>query len=225
MAKAVEKLTPVAPRRGGRPSLADAEQIRDQILDVATTLLFTHGYGATSIEAVAKAAHMSKRTFYFRFRDKADLFGSVVHRLVERMRPRDDSHLFEGGSCEEILQRLALLILGAALSPGVLALHRMIVAEAPRFPELGVVLDEQGTRRDAVTRIAQFLEHETRAGNLKLDNFPFAAEQFLQLLVAAPQRRALGLGKAMSQAELEIWSRDAVNLFLNGCRGWQRKSA
>ncbi|HKF70791.1 MAG TPA: helix-turn-helix domain-containing protein, partial [Stellaceae bacterium] len=64
-----------------------AERIREQILEIATPLFLTQGYGATSIEAVAKRARMSKRTVYSRFRDKAELFGAVVHRLVERMRP------------------------------------------------------------------------------------------------------------------------------------------
>jgi len=36
-----------------------------------------------------------------------------------------------------------------------------------------------------------------------------------------PQRRALGLGTPMTEAELDAWADDCVNLFLNGCRFWQ----
>jgi hypothetical protein len=49
----------------------------------------------------------------------------------------------------------------------------------------------------------------------------FVAEQFLQLVVSVPQRRALGLGAAMSTAEQARWARDAVALFLGGC--WEMK--
>src|SRR6266851_4173090 len=113
-----------ARRRGGRPPRLQAAQIREQILDAATPLFLSHGYGATSIEEVAKQARMSKRTVYSRFQDKAELFGAVVHRLVERLRPPNAAHeqFFEGGSLETILQRLAGLILRAALSPPALAL-------------------------------------------------------------------------------------------------------
>jgi hypothetical protein len=38
------------------------------------------------------------------------------------------------------------------------------------------------------------------------------------MVVSAPQRRALGLGKRTTGVELDEWPRDAVDLFLNGCR-------
>ena len=212
---------PAGRRPGGRPPRLLAEQIRDQILEVATPLFLTEGYGATSIEAVAKRARMSKRTVYSRFRDKAELFGAVVHRLVERLRPpsANTEQLFEGGSLEVILRRLAGLILRAALSPPALALHRVIVSEATRFPELAAAVNHEGTRREAIRRIAALLDRERLAGNFGVSNAEFAAEQFLHLLVAGPQRRALGLGTPMTEADLDAWARDAVDLFLNGCRG------
>jgi AcrR family transcriptional regulator len=207
-----------APRRGGRPSRAAAEQLGETILDVATGLFLTEGYGATSIEAIARRARIAKRTFYSRFDDKAGLFGAVVHRMVERMRPSDDTGLFDGGTLEEILTRLARFILSAALSPPALALHRVILAEATRFPELAAVVTEQGGSREAVTRIAALLERATGAGELALENTSFAAAQFLQMVVALPQRRALGLATPMTPSELEAWAHDTVALFLNGCR-------
>ncbi len=208
-------------RRGGRPPRLLAEQLREQILEVATPLFLTEGYGATSIEAVAKRARMSKRTVYSRFRDKAELFGAVVHRLVEQLRPPSASteQFFEGGSLETILLRLAQLILRAALSPSALALQRVIVAEATRFPELAQALNQEGTRREAIQRIGGLLQREAASGRIAVSNPEFAAEQFLHILVAGPQRRALGLGAPMTAAELETWGRDAVDLFLNGCRG------
>ena len=212
------------PRSGGRPSRARAEEIRDEILDIATTLFLGEGYGATSIEAVAKRARISKRTFYHRFENKAELFGAVVLRLIERMRPANDAQLFEGGSFEEVLERLALVIVHAALSPQLLALQRVIIAEATRFPELAAVLNAQGTRQQAIDRIAALLERQARAEQFVIENAQFAAEQFLQLVVSGPQRRALGLGKPLSHDELDRWARDAVRLFLDGWRGRSRGS-
>jgi hypothetical protein len=108
--------------------------------------------------------------------------------------------------------------LRAVLSPQALALHRVILAEATRFPELAKVVSEQRGRSEAITRIAALLEGEVQAGRIALDNTSFAAEQFLQMVVGLPQRRSLGLGTPMSPSKLESWARDTVALFLNGCR-------
>src|SRR5580698_7303344 len=93
-------------RRGGRPSRAQAARLRDKILDAAADVFFTEGYGAASIEAIAKRAHIAKRTLYSRFRDKADLFGAVVHHVVEHLRPANTEKLFQGTG-PEVLHHLA----------------------------------------------------------------------------------------------------------------------
>jgi len=45
------------------------------------------------------------------------------------------------------------------------------------------------------------------------------------MVVALPQRRIMGLGAPMTPGELAAWADDAVNLFLNGCRGFSRASS
>jgi len=214
--------TAKVPRRGGRPSRAEAKQLADRILDAATELFFSVGYGATSIEAVARHAGISKRTFYHRFDDKSALFSAVVHRTIERMRPPAGVPLLEGANLQVVLEHLAGLILRAALSPPALALHRLIVAESLRFPELAAVVNDQGASKEAIQLIAGVLDREARAGRLTLDNPTFAAQQFLQMVITLPQSRAIGLGKPMTLDEQGAWARDVVNLFLNGCRAWER---
>jgi AcrR family transcriptional regulator len=191
-------------------------------LDAATELFFSLGYGATTIEAVAQRTRISKRTFYHRFQNKSALFAAVVNRTIERLRPSADVPLLSGGSLADTLRFLADIILRAALSPPAIALHRLIVAESSRFPELAAVVANQGASEEAIRLIAGVLEREARAGNLTLVSSTFAAQQFLHMVVTLPQRRAMGLGIAMTPAELEAWPRDVVNLFLNGCRGWER---
>ena len=205
------------PRRGGRPSLAEAQRLGERILDVATDHFLSHGYGSTSIEAIARRARISKRTFYHRFPDKPALFVAVVHRIVDRLRPPPDMPLLEG-NIREILERLAGLILRAALSPQAVALNRMIIGESARFPKVAAVVTARGVTGEAVRFIAEILEREARAGNLALDDATFAAQQFLYMVISLPQRRAMGLGAPMTAAEIEAWPRDVVALFLNGCR-------
>jgi len=209
-------------RRGGRPSKDEAAKLGERILEVATPLFLAHGYGATSIEAVARQAGISKRTFYHRFPDKPALFSAVVHGVIGRLRPPAGVPLLEGADLRGILERLAALILHAALTPQAVALHRLIIGESGRFPTLAAVVNREGAAEEAIRLIAGVLEREKRAAGLVIDDARFAAEQFLYMVVALPQRRAAGLGVPMTPSEIDAWGRNVVNLFLNGCRGWER---
>jgi AcrR family transcriptional regulator len=211
-----------ARRRGGRPSRSAALQLNQRILDVATELFLAQGYGLTTIDALARRARISKRTFYHRFADKAVLFGAVVHHILQRLRPPPNVPLLEGATLHEVLKRLAGLILQAALSPPAIALHRLMVAESARFPELARALHDEGTSQEAVTLIGGLLARALDNPELTASAREFAALQFLQLVVVVPQRRALGFEQPMTVAELEHWADWSARLFLDGCRGWRR---
>jgi TetR/AcrR family transcriptional repressor of mexJK operon len=205
--------------RGGRPSRADALRLRGRILEVATELFLAQGYESTSIEAVAARAGISKRTFYHRFDDKPMLFAAVVHQIIDQIRPRAGVPLIEGATLQDVLRRLAGMILHAALSPQALALHRLVMAESARFPELVRAVNGEGSTREATTLISGLLERELRESALSADDRAFAAEQFIFMVVTVPQRRAMGYGAAMTAADLNTWADQAVRLFLHGCRG------
>lgn len=205
-------------RQGGRPSREASEQLGESILDAATAMFLAHGFGATSIDALALQLRMSKRTFYHRFPNKEALFAAVVHRIIQRLRPAADKPLIEGADVESVLEWLATLILQAALSPQAIALHRLIVAESARFPELTRVLALEGATEEATKLIAGILEREVSAKRFRIDDTRFAAQQFLQMVVTLPQRRAMGLGEPLSAQELREWPRKVAGLFLHGCR-------
>src|SRR5204863_7331794 len=142
---------------GGRPSRLESAQLSDRILDVATALFLNDGFGATSIEAVAKRAGISKRTLYHRFSGKEMLFEAVVRRLIERWTPPFDTALLEAPSLAEGLRQAAGHMLKVALTPEALALHRMVIAEARRFPGPARVLHALGAAA-GIERIARPLE-------------------------------------------------------------------
>jgi len=206
-------------RRSGRPSRAQALLLRDRILEVATELFLSEGYGATSIEAVAERAGISKRTFYHRFDNKAALFAAVVHQIIEQIRPPPEVPLLEGATLHQILRRLAGLALRAALSPRAIALHRLITAESLRFPNLARALYDEGWVREATRLIGDLLARELSNPPLEGELRDFAAMQFLYMVVTLPQRRKMGLGLPMTAKELAAWADNVVKLFLHGCRG------
>ena len=211
--------------RGGRPSRVDALRLSDRILEVATELFLREGYGSTSIESVARLAGISKRTFYHRFEGKAELFAAVVHRIIGGIRPPPDVPLLEGATLREVLRRLAGFILQAALSPPALALHRLITAEAARFPELARAVLGEGSTAEGTALIGGLLARECDEARLPVAAHGFAAQQFIDMVITLPQRRALGLGAPMTATELDTWADDVVTLFLNGCRGWSTAEA
>ena len=205
-------------RRGGRPSREASEQLGELILDAATELFLSQGFGATSIEAVAQRVRASKRTLYHRFPDKEALFAAVVHRIIKRLRPPGGIPPIAGADVQTVLEQLAALILRAALSPHAIALHRLIVGESARFPALAGVVAREGATEEAVDLIARVLERDVKAGRIRLDDTVFAARQFLQSVVALPQRRAMGLGAPLSRREIAEWPHRVTDLFLHGCR-------
>jgi TetR/AcrR family transcriptional repressor of mexJK operon len=208
-----------AVRKSGRPPRADALKLRSRILQVATELFLEQGYGSTSIEAVAARAGVSKRTFYDRFDDKAALFTAVVHSIIEHIRPPANVPLLAGASLPEILERLAGLILRAALSPQALALHRLVTGESSRFPELALAVETEGRQSEATDLIAGLLAREQRNPKIDSEDQRFAADQFIYMVVTLPQRRALGFGVPMTAAELDAWAHKVVILFLEGYKG------
>lgn len=218
MSLEVERPENPKPRgRGGRPSRSESALLRDRILDVATELFLGHGFGATSIEEVARRAGISKRTFYHRFHGKEDVFEAVVRRLIERWLPPFDAALLDAPTLTEALQRTAEHMVRVALTPEALALHRIVVAEARRFPGLARIMHELGAA-SGIERIAGDFHRRIAVGELGPIDPRFAAEQFILMAVTGPQRRALGLGTAMNAAELAAWVRNTVALFLEGCR-------
>jgi TetR/AcrR family transcriptional repressor of mexJK operon len=205
------------PGRGGRPSRLQSVQLSGRILDVATGLFLSDGFGATSIEAVAKRASISKRTFYHRFRGKEELFEAVVRRLIERWAPPFDAALLDAPNLAEMLHRAAEYMLRVALTPEALALHRVVIAEAPRFPGLARIMHDLGAAA-GIERFARYFEQLVASGEIGAIDPRFAAEEFILMVVEGPRRRALGLGAPLTAAELRDWIDQSIALFLDGYR-------
>ena len=205
-------ITSPAPRRtGGRPTAAGSAERDARILDAAAAAFLRDGFAATSIERIAAAAGVSKRTFYARFPDKPAAFLAVVQRLIATWLPGFDAALADAPTLPGALLAAARGILAIALTPQALQLHRLVTSEAAR-PEIGAAL-QAGGARTGIERLARLLHAHRPA--LPPDRLAFLAEQFQHLIVAGPQARALGLGPPLGPDALDAWCRDSVTLFLS----------
>ena len=179
------------------------------MLDAATDLFLREGYGTTSLEAVAAAAGVSKRTLYARFAGKAALLQMVVARLVTNWLPAFDAEIGQGGGLRDTLLGSARVMLATALTPQALGLYRLIIAEIGRFPELALVMRDAG----AATGTDRLANVMAAAG---ISDPIWAGEQFMALVLSVPQRRGLGLGSPLDTAGQDVWAKQAVDLFLDG---------
>src|SRR6202044_4049314 len=68
----------------GRPRRGTESARTAALIGAATRVFLRDGYGHASIDKVASEAGVSTRTIYERFKNKADLLGAVITRLVER---------------------------------------------------------------------------------------------------------------------------------------------
>ena len=149
------------------------------VLAAAERCFLVRGFGAVSMDAIAREAGVSKATVYAHFADKAALFGAVIARLSERFGGFSADAL-DPAAVEASLTTLARRLLELVLSPEAVALNRIIIAEVTRFPELGEAFWEAGPARTR-TQIETFLRRATDCGSLAVTDPRQAAEQFAAL--------------------------------------------
>jgi TetR/AcrR family transcriptional repressor of mexJK operon len=184
---------------------------RRAILDAATDLFAAGGYGAVSMDAIARSADVSKATLYAHFESKDRLFATIVQvACFEHIMPADD--LPDGATAdEEALRAIGSRILRFFLRDRSLAIHRLVIAETVRFPELGRAFYENGPVAGG-KRLAAWMAG--RPG-LVVPEPELAAEQFLSLLRAGLYLRAtLGLAPEPTEQAIEAVVAAAVRTFL-----------
>jgi TetR/AcrR family transcriptional repressor of mexJK operon len=130
-----------------------AQQTRERIRSAAHRLFIQQGYQATSIDAIlAEAGISSKETLYRYYASKEALFVDVLSHLTmeqpgfsEKLAALPAPH--DLLSLRQALTQLSREILSMMSQPGYLPLVRMIIAEAPRFPQLGTLFFSTVTQR------------------------------------------------------------------------------
>jgi len=130
-----------------------AQQTHERLRAAAHRLFLQQGYLATSIDAIlAEAGISSKETLYRHYANKEALFVDVLSHLTleqpgfsEKLAALPTPH--DLPSLHQALTHLSREILSMMSQPGYLPLVRMIIAEAPRFPQLGTLFFSTVTQR------------------------------------------------------------------------------
>ena len=181
----------------------------ESILAAAKRSFLAAGFGAVSMDTIAREAGVSKATVYAHFDGKEELFGAVIERECERYFARFSVSELDPRDVRASLMVLGRRFLELLLSPDALALHRIILAEVTRFPVLGEVFWRAGPERERA-QIEAFLKRAIASGTLTPADTRLAAEQFVALIRGDVQLRHLlrldadadrrGIGAAVDDA-------------------------
>ncbi|KOV83849.1 TetR/AcrR family transcriptional regulator [Nocardia sp. NRRL S-836] len=156
-----------------------AEQKRAAIVEAATRLFLDAGYAGTSLAKVAEAAGVSKATLFKQFPTKAALFDAIVTAswTVED----DGDPLPPAGDLRAGLTAIGRRYVTLLTRPGMAALFRIVIAELPRFPELGETHFERG-KMPYFDSVRRYLDAEKALGTAELADTELAATQFLGMI-------------------------------------------
>lgn len=173
----------------------DANAIRrgrkfDQVREGASAVFLRDGYASASVDDIARAARVSKATLYSYFPDKNLMFQAVLGdtmTAVFRSAPlRVQADLPARPGLEQMLHRFGDWL----LTPVVVQLHRTVLAEAGRFPDLA-----RSYRRFRDTTLLAPLTGQVDLwadrGELRTDDSGRVARMILALFAADLQQEAL----------------------------------
>lgn len=145
-----------------------ARQTRDQIIDAARDLFLTHGYAATTVTAIAAAAHVSVETIYKSFGGKPGLVRAIVDKGLAGQGPIPAEQRSDHIRDTEPDPRRILTAWGAfvtELAPRTVPILALARDAAASDPEIAALLDEiSASRHERMTLNARGL---ASAGHLR----------------------------------------------------------
>jgi TetR/AcrR family transcriptional regulator of autoinduction and epiphytic fitness len=158
-------------RRGGS---------REAIVEAAERLFLERGFGSVSMEELAEAAGVARRTLYNQFASKEEIFREMLLRVARQLEDAFPPGIETQGGFEDVLRKIARIILDLHKHAEYLGFLRMVVADSRQFPwiaeEFAAVMEPQ------TERFIRYLAHVTGLGLLDCDDPLLAAHQFMGML-------------------------------------------
>ncbi len=201
------------PRPGPRAAMPEAGR-RQRLCEVAAGIFLRDGYAAASMDEVARAAQMSKRTLYQVFPSKAALFEETIASALAPMAL--DSDLEHEPDLRRALTGILVAAAQHLLADRQIGIFRLVIGERHCSPELA-----QATHRVLTSRGSSALERrlaaEAAAGRLIVANPQGVARMLYGMVLDSVQiRLLLGVRDLPGPAEISALAEEAVGLFLDG---------
>src|SRR3954453_21622191 len=135
---------------------------RESIVDAAERLFLQGGFGALSMDDLAEAAGVARRTLYNQFARKEEIFREMLVRVSGQLEHALPPGIETAGDVEDVLRLIAQAILDLHKQPEYLGFLRMVAADSRQFPwtaeAFASVMDPQ------TERLERYLAHLTDLG-------------------------------------------------------------
>jgi TetR/AcrR family transcriptional regulator, mexJK operon transcriptional repressor len=179
-----------------------------RLLQIAREEFIRQGYRAVTMDAIAQAAGVSKRTLYLWHEDKAALFRACLNAGVERFPLPQFSDAAEP---EADLRAFGMELLREFIRPSTIGMARLLMREAHEFTEFGPLI--RRSRDDHLVKpLADYLK---RVGLAPRDSG--CAAMLLLSMILAPVHNALLVDDALpDEQECKLHVDMAVRTFLRG---------
>ncbi|GAN80356.1 TetR/AcrR family transcriptional regulator [Acidocella aminolytica] len=190
------------------------ETRRFSFVEAARKLFVAQGFGAVTMEAIAAEAGASKATLYGYFSGKEALFEAFVVEAGEGGIAALDASR-EESDVRSSLVRLGVAYLDLVTRPEVMAVHRLIIGESGRHPQLVRIFYENGPRLTLLS-VCGVIDRFMDEGFLRRAEPRKAGLNFQSLCDAAGQvgRQLWGLDKRPDAKTRKAAAEEAVDIFL-----------
>jgi TetR/AcrR family transcriptional repressor of mexJK operon len=208
----------VTTTRRGRPTQAEAKKLHQKLRKAAVGTFVKHGYNGTTMEAIARAAGITRRTLYARYPDKRAVFLDVIPWALTRRTEREASYDVDENDLHASLLGIGRAGLARAIDPDIVRLTRIAMNESARFPEFAISAHSM-TWSGRHRQVMELLRHHQEAGTIEVDDLESTAGHFIAMIEHLPTRLAeCGIYRSTEEEERHL--QHAVNLFLRGvlCR-------
>ena len=186
---------------------------RRQIMDGARAVFLSAGFDGASMNDIARSAGVSKGTLYAYFASKDELFEAII-RAEKAQHAERLGDFNREGDVRDMLIDFGVGLMRRMSDPGTLALGRVVIAAAEKFPHVGRAFYEAGPLYGA-KRIAAELSALEKAGLLNVPDPERAAWQFVDLCQSYVYKRLLfGVVESLSREEIEGAVKAGVDVFL-----------
>lgn len=195
-----------------KPSRTDIKHAA--ILQAAKAVFLQQGYAQTSMDTIALAAKVSKRTVYDHFKTKKALFETILQIHWEKVAEAETQQLQQEQDTRKFLKRFAKTFLQFIYQPDTIALFRLLIAESPQFPDLMTHLVRDG-KAPFTRSLVIFLKQKVQSGELRIKNPDRAATYLLGMLKEYhfwPMMMGLDSSAHLSQPDTLI--NEVVEVFL-----------
>lgn len=189
----------------------------DVVLEAAERAFLENGFVGTSMDAVALAAGVSKRTVYSNFGSKHTLFAEVIKkRCAEVLPDMPDLGSVLDLDPAEVLQRLGTRFLKAIYTPEQIALYQTVVTESRTIPDIGEMMYD-GPIIHSQQVFDAYLRAQVDRGIFHFPDVDLAAAQLVGLLKTNIHMRLLmNQPTKLSTAKIAAIAKACVQLFLHG---------